>query len=425
MSVKSVLAKIDFSLDKFEINYLKIETAKIVELLKGSISKSKINAEVFVGGSFAKRTITKNENYDIDIFVRFDWKYEDLSFHLEEILKEIKKTERLEFRKMHGSRDYFQIEVDKKITFEIIPVLKIKKAREARNITDLSYFHVRYLKKKLKKGMEKEINLAKKFCGAQEVYGAESYINGFSGYGLECLIIYYKSFEKMLHALAKVKEGERVIIDIEKKYKKKEEVLFELNENKINAPIILVDPTWKERNALAALNFATFKKFQEAARAFLKAPSEKFFEEKKFDENSFRKKAEKMKAEFLHVVLETDRQEGDIAGTKMKKFSNYLLTEMKKYFEVLENEFVYGGGKNAELYLILKSKKEIARIGPPLTMKSDVKRFKATNKDTFVKNGILHARILVAWSAREFLVRFAMKEKKRIESMGISGMRLA
>lgn len=422
MNVRTLLKRLDFSLNTEKKDYLNVETKKIVEILEQAISRKKINADVFVGGSFAKGTIMKSDKHDIDIFVRFDWKYKDLSLHLEEILKEMRKNECLEFVKVHGSRDYFQIVVGL-ITFEIIPVLRIKNPREARNITDLSYFHVRYIRKKFKKGMERQVVLAKKFCEAQQVYGAESYIRGFSGYGLECLIIYYETFEKMLRALSKVKTRDRIIIDIEKMYKKKE-VLFELNENKTNVPIILVDPTWKERNALAALSFETFEKFQKASREFLKKPSEKFFEKKEFDENVLRALAKKKSAEFVHIVLQTDRQEGDIAGTKMKKFSRFLVGEMRKYFDVAEEKFIYGGSKSADFYFAAKSKREIVRIGPPLTMKEDVKKFKAANKNTFMKNGILHARIPIKFNAKEFLARFAARERKRIGSMGIQGMRV-
>ena len=56
---------------------------------------------------------------------------------------------------------------------------------------------------------------------------------------------------------------------------------MDLNSAKLNSPIILVDPTYKQRNALAALSDETFEKFKSACKKFLKNPSLKSFEIKK------------------------------------------------------------------------------------------------------------------------------------------------
>ena len=427
--------KIDFSINEEELKDLKEKTKEVVELLKEGVKKTCVDADIFVGGSFAKGTLGKSEEYDpenrkfsgsqpregghdIDIFVRFDWKYENLEDYLDKIIKVAGKNG-WKVDMIHGSRDYFRLYKDKKIVFEIIPVLRIRKPREARNVTDLSYFHVNYVKRNLRKKMKEEVLMAKKFCKANGIYGAESYINGFSGYGLECLIINYGKFEKMLRELVKVKE--RIILDPAKLHGKKEDVLFELNEGKLHSPIILIDPTWKERNVLAALNMGAFRKFQEQAKKYLKNPSARHFEIKEFDASKLEKKAKQKKAEFVHLVLETDKQEGDIAGTKMKKFVRFLERELERYFEVLDGEFVYDLGQRADAYFILKSKREIVRIGPSLKMKEDVSRFRKKNKKTFVKNGLLHARIKVDFTGKEFLRKF---DKWKMKEMGITEMRI-
>jgi len=68
--------------------------------------------------------------------------------------------------------------------------------------------------------------------------------------------------------MAKIKD--KIVIDIEKHYKNKQAVLMDLNSSKLHSPIILIDPTYKERNALAALSSETFRKFQEVSLKFLK-----------------------------------------------------------------------------------------------------------------------------------------------------------
>ena len=52
-----------------------------------------IDAEIFVGGSFAKKTLIKKEKYDVDIFVRFDKKYTEYDIS-ELTYKALKETGR-------------------------------------------------------------------------------------------------------------------------------------------------------------------------------------------------------------------------------------------------------------------------------------------------------------------------------------------
>ena len=125
---------------------------------------------------------------------------------------------------IHGSRDYLRIKISPSFFIEVIPAIKIKNPKEAENITDLSYSHVNYIKRKIKsQKILDEIKLAKVFCYANHCYGAESYINGFSGYGLELLIYYYGSFLKFIKTVSKIKE--KTVLDIEKDYKNKQEIL--------------------------------------------------------------------------------------------------------------------------------------------------------------------------------------------------------
>ena len=122
---------------------------------------------------------------------------------------------------VHGSRDYFRLKISPDFFIELIPVKKVKNPKESENITDLSYSHVNYIKRKVKsKKVLDEIRIAKAFCYATKCYGAESYIKGFSGYALELLVYYYKGFMKFIKAMEKAKE--KIVIDIEKDYKNKQ-----------------------------------------------------------------------------------------------------------------------------------------------------------------------------------------------------------
>lgn len=417
MNVKNVLKNLNFSIEKNELHEIEKKTREIVFLIKNQVARRKIKADVFVGGSFGKKTLMKSHKQDIDVFLRFDKVYENISALTENVSKYVAEKINCPLEKIHGSRDYFRI-VSEDIIFEIIPVRKIKRGGEAQNVTDLSYFHVGYIKRNSNPRLLREIILAKKFCKAQRIYGAESYIQGFSGYALECLIIYYGSFEKMINTL--VKFSEREIIDPARFYKCKADAIVQINASRIQGPIVLVDPTWKERNVLSALSYRTFDKFKKSCKSFLKKPSESFFLERDLDINKIKSR----KGEFVHAQLKTDRQEGDIAGTKIRKVSEFLIRKLGRYFKIVAEEFDYLGGQEGDLYVVVKPLGEIIRRGPNLTQKKHAEKFRKYNEKVFVKDGVLYTLEKVEVSAKEFLKKFIVEYSEQINSMGVMDIKI-
>jgi len=383
--------------EKSKIDKIALEFKREVQK---EIKKKKIKAEVFIGGSLAKGNLIKKSEYDIDIFVRFSDKYkeEELSEKLEKILENFNKT------RIHGSRDYFKI-VKENIILEVIPTVRVKKAKDARNVTDLSYFHVSYILGKIRKNKKiaDEILLMKGFCYGCNAYGAESYIKGFSGYAVELLMSYYESFVKFLK---EVVAKDKLIIDAGKFYKNKEDVMNNLNESKLSSPIIFVDPTFKERNALAALGEETFSRFKKRAKEFLKNPSERFFIGEKINEARFN---------FI-LEAETDRQEGDIAGSKLLKFFNFITRNMERYFEIKKNNFEYLGEKKARYYFSVRKKENILFMGPPVENKQDGDKFKKAHKKIEVEKGRMVAREKNNINEDNFLLQL---NRLRMIEMGI------
>ena len=178
---------------KQEAERLKKASTTFLSIFQGSLGVD-IPAQAFVGGSVAKGTWLSG-SCDVDVFVAFEYaSYKEKSAQLSDLLEPYLRKAFVgrEIVRLHGSRDYFQIEHEG-YNFEVVPILKIARAQDALNITDVSLLHVAWV---LEKGqaITGEIRLAKQFCKAQELYGAESYISGFSGYVLEILVIFYGSF---------------------------------------------------------------------------------------------------------------------------------------------------------------------------------------------------------------------------------------
>ena len=365
---------------------------KINKLLK----KNKIKAKATAGGSYAKNTWLQGD-YDVDVFVRFDMKHKDED--LSKLLKKALKVFKPEL--VHGSRDYFWVK--NMIKFEIVPVLDIKKAKEAENVTDFSPWHVKWVNTKGKKYKD-DIRLAKKFCKAQGVYGAESYIHGFSGHVIDILVIYYKGFIPLLKAALKWKP--KVIIDCSGKIGKKAEMM--LNKSKTTGPLIVIDPVQPDRNAAAALNQKMFEKFIKSAKKFLKKPAITLFEPEKLDLDKLKKKGK-----VILIKVDVPSGKEDPVGAKLLKAHLFIKSRLTD-FEPIESIWKWDRNKKAEFIYVLKKKKlpeTYERPGPPAEMKAQVKEFKKKHKKILVKKGRVVAVLKYKNRTPEKVLKEVLKDK--------------
>jgi len=410
----------NFSPKEKEFQEIEKTLSEFKAKLEQKIKLMKIDAEIFIGGSFAKKTMIKKEKYDVDIFLRFNQKYK------EKDISNLTKKMLCKFCKyiiVHGSRDYFVIKINKRLYFELIPVMKIKNPSSFGNITDLSYLHVKYINKKIKSNkLLNEIVLAKAFCYSNQCYGAESYIHGFSGYSLELLVYYYGGFIKFIKAISKSKD--KMVIDIEKKFKNKNEILMDLNGAKLLSPIILIDPTYKQRNALAALSYDTFKKFKKDCVKFLKKPSIKYFETKKINLEKIKQNAKKKHFEFILLETKTNKPKGDVAGSKLLKFYTHLSSEIEKYFYIKNKGFNYSEQKGAKYFFVVKSRKEVLLSGPKADDLKNVQKFKKIHKNTFVKSKKIYAKEKIKFDLKSFINSWQKKNKKKIKEMSVTGIEI-
>ena len=340
--------------------------------------KLKIKAKPLLGGSFAKNTWLKGD-YDVDVFFAFDLKYQKQN--ISELLKKI--LAKFNPEQIHGSRDYFHIK--NKVCIEVIPVLNIKSSRDAQNVTDFSLWHVNWANKKGKK-LKKDIRLAKKFCKSQRVYGAESYIRGFSGHVLDILVIHYKGFLPLIKAATRWKQ--KVIIDTENHYKGK--ALQYLNKSKTESPLVVVDPVQPGRNASAAISEEQFDKFISSAKSFVKTPSLKFFKPQQIDEAQLSKKGTLIK-----IKIEPLQGAENVTGVKLVRAGEYIKKALQP-FEIIHTDWEWNKKDAAIFYFVIKKKelqKQFVVKGPPLKFKEHCERFRKAHEKTFTKTKNIYATI--------------------------------
>lgn len=230
----------------------------------------------------------------------------------------------------------------------------------------------------------------------------------------------------MLKEFVKISDAKKlpIIIDIEKFYKNKDEVIINMNESKRKGPIVFVDPTWKERNVLGALGYESFGKLVNIAKKYLKKPNKNYFNKKDFDKNDFILFARKKDAHFIKIKLETEKQAGDIAGSKLVKGSNFIISMLQKRFDILSEKIVYNLGQDAVVYIILKEKKNLEQKGPELAMKNDAIKFRKIHPDAYMRKGRLYVKIKPVGNVKNFVDGLLNKYNGNLREMGIVSVKL-
>ncbi|MDO8660761.1 MAG: hypothetical protein Q7K43_02640, partial [Candidatus Woesearchaeota archaeon] len=207
---------------------------------------------------------------------------------------------------------------------------------------------------------------------------AESYIKGISGHVADLLVIQYNGFWNTVCAIVKWKP--KVIIDLSKTHKTNP--LLVLNANKTSGPLVLIDPVQPERNAAAAVSQETFDLLVKVAKAFIKKPTKKYFEEKIIDLKKLSKTGN-----LIVITCAPLADPQDIAGTKILKVFDYIKKQIAE-FGIKKSGWQWNGKSDAELWFVLKKRnlpEKIVIQGPPLNMSKHVVQFKKAHPDVFAK----------------------------------------
>ncbi|HIH24866.1 TPA: hypothetical protein HA251_07575 [Candidatus Woesearchaeota archaeon] len=368
--------------------YIPAVVQRSITAVEREIKKQQILATVTLGGSTAKGTYLQGD-HDIDVFVRFATSYTDKE--IPEILERVLKAVFRKVERVHGSRDYFHIQREE-YTFEFVPVLKIDSWVEARNVTDMSPLHVAYVLSKIraKPWLSQDIRLTKQFCKAMKVYGAESYIGGFSGHVVDLLNIQYGGFRNVLEAAASWPA--KTVLDPESRL---DNPLTQLNDAKVFAPLVIVDPVQQDRNSAAAVTKQAYNRLRTAAKEYqASSPDEqaRFFTVTPFSHKEFC--AAHPGDQAIIVTITPLPGKKDVVGAKCLKVHEHVLRGL------LDNEFTVTASawefttKRATLAYALPAQKlsvEMMIVGPPVHKTKDAARFAATHKTTYSKDGRLHA----------------------------------
>ena len=250
-----------------------LAVAKVVEALERSARELQADVEVEVEGSFAKDTWLSGD-VDVDVFLLFDPSVpvEELRLKGLQIARKAAESLRIRSRERYASHPYLTLELDV-CEVDVVPAYRVPSPEHIKSPVDRTPFHTAYVKSKLdaEPGLRGEVRLLKRFAKGVGVYGAEVRVEGFSGYLLELLAIYYGSFLSTLRASSSWKPF-RTVVDIEGHYSDPRDALKRFRE-----PLVVVDPVDPKRNVASPVSLDSMCRFIAAARAFLREPSLEFF----------------------------------------------------------------------------------------------------------------------------------------------------
>lgn len=365
-----------------------------LSLLEDSARKLNLKVDFLVGGSFGKGTYLKG-TFDVDIFTRFDLKYEDSK--LSSYTKEILEKARIDFKKQKGSRDYYSgfYGKDNKIYYELVPNYNIYDIKDAKNTTDFSPLHLLFLKNQIKKdpNLSDEIRLTKQYFKSKKLYGAESYIGGFSGHTIDLLIVYFKTLENLLENAKNW--GSEEIIDINNFYKNNKDIKLNINESK-QSNLIIIDPIDPKRNASKALDKEKYAQFLLICKNQNKLTKEDFIIKKEsFSQliNKAKKFEDESKTTLIiyEVKFSTKDSSDDIVGTKMLKLYEKIENYISSYdFNIFSKAFHIDISKNSSIFIYFIKHKEIPSLklihGPDIFLKEAVENFSKDKENIFTLN---------------------------------------
>lgn len=394
---------------KSEAQYLKRSEEEVRAKLAMHMPK---DVEIGLMGSVAKGTALHN-NRDLDIFLLFSKKYNPDEVKKKGIEWAKKAMRGYKTELNYAQHPYLKVKMPN-LKVDIVPSFKISNNEKIKTAVDRSQLHTIWVNQKINDNMRDDVRLLKQFLGVLGVYGAQSRIEGFSGYLCELLIIKYGSFENLLNEASK---WSNPIIDIENFYSNEQaSKMFE------KSAMVVIDPTDKNRNVSAVVSQTSLSRFILAARRFLQNPSAKFFFAKK--KNVTKKQIfSSLKRRGTHIIILKFRPPKlveDVLWPQIKKSANAIISKLKEDDFRVFGHYFYADEEDAFILLELMDWK-LPRIkhvlGPNVTLDTHVEIFMQKHK-TAENLHAEHSRV-VAIEKRERVeplqtIKWAIKNSQKV-----------
>lgn len=229
------------------------------EAIGALVDEKGLDAEPILVGSVAKGTHLKAP--DLDLFIRFSPRTS-----MEIIRKEVLEIGRKVLdkpEKRYAQHPYIKGRYEG-FDAEIVPCYNVPKAGAKMSAVDRTPFHARFIIDNMGPELRDQVRLFKAFLKGIGIYGAEIAVEGFSGYLCEIVVLKYGGFRPALEGIAGWRRRVQLRLD-------------EGEFPHFDEPLVFIDPVDPARNVGAPVSEHSFSLLVHAARAYLRAPAERFF----------------------------------------------------------------------------------------------------------------------------------------------------
>lgn len=332
--------------------------------------------EVCLCGSVAKGTALKG-NRDIDLFLLFGPQYSVEEVKQKGIALAKKAMRGYKTELNYAQHPYLKV-ILPQVKVDIVPSSKMQNSQKLKTAVDRSQLHTVWIAKNLADWQKDEVRLLKQFLKNLGVYGAQSRVEGFSGYLCELLIVRYESFLQLLKEAAKWKDP---IIDIDGLLPEEQ-----ARQKFKNAPIIVIDPTDSGRNVAAVVSRTSLSRFILASRNFLKEPAlEHFFAQKEVHSaKKLQKMIEMRDTKTIVVVMPPPKAVEDVLWPQLRKTAHALMSALRAAEFRVFGHYFYADGKIAIILIEVMDEKLPALrhiVGPQVWVQKHVDAFMKKHKD--------------------------------------------
>lgn len=322
---------------------------KLVSFLEKTCQKENIDAKIEVVGSVAKHTALKGKS-DIDVFMAFPLDINENTLKQKGLYLAHKCSDHFGGDAAHhfASHPYVTSDIGE-FEVDLVPCYSIEDGSQLKSAVDRTILHTRYVKGKLTPEGCDEVLLLKRFMDVTGTYGSEFKVGGFAGYLCELLIIKYGSFEETLKQATTWQHGH--IIDLEN---------YGTGGN-FNDPLIVIDPTDKNRNVGAALRLNKFAEFIQSARNYLSSDNKKdyFYPlDKPLDKNKILNQLDKRGSEFIAIRFDIPDMPLDTLHPQLKMTTESLAEKIdNEEFNVFKADYASNEVDSSVILLEMASSK--------------------------------------------------------------------
>ena len=338
------------------------------------------DVEIILAGSLARGTQVRGKS-DIDIFLLFPRNLEERKMEAKAIslAKRIVRNEFGEYYEINYAEHPYLKLINKRrsLNADIVPAFKINDADEMATSVDRTQLHNVFVLKNLDAKQKDDVRIIKYLLQRHNIYGAESSRHAFSGYLCELLVCYYGSAENVLKAFSEAKIP--IYINL---YKKDADASAAAEASRhFNAPLIVIDPTDKNRNVAASVSIESLSRLILISRNLLANPAKKEFYGPMYSDEDPVKSIEEFRrakgASIQAMCFKLPKISEDTLWPQLEKLRGRIVRELEQSgFGIALSFSRIEYGKGVIVFLPAYDRlNTIKRIGPDVTIIGAAEKF--------------------------------------------------